>query len=428
MSKLTQELRTNAEPELNINPEYASLVSPLSDQEYKDLKASLTENGQYIPIIVNGQFVVLDGHHRLKACQEIGIEPKFMLKRFDDPLLEQIFVIDTNLKRRHLNNFQRIELALKARPILKLIARKNSSANLPNHKNNDLLSGGIQPLNDCKLGRVNDLIGKKANMGKDAVRQVEYILKRASEDDINKLNSGQKSIHEVYKTLHNYEVRQNLMSQKSTIKLPNNCKLYCGDFIEKSQLIPDNSIDLIFTDPPFNDITKSIEIYRQLGHLAQRVLKDGSALITYVGSPDLPKLTNALLESGLKYWWMFCVHHNGFNTQLYQRRIFVHWKPLLMFIKGKKIKETVRSFSDFIESTPVKKEYHKWQQSITEAEYIIKHLTVENQIILDPFLGSGTSAMASLNLNRQFVGCEVDKETFELAEKRISKYLNPRYN
>jgi DNA modification methylase len=59
-----------------------------------------------------------------------------------------------------------------------------------------------------------------------------------------------------------------------------------------------------------------------------------------------------------------------------------------------------------------------------EAEYIIKHLTVENQIILDPFLGSGTSGIVVLKLGRKFIGIEKDKQIFEIAKKRIAQYMN----
>jgi hypothetical protein len=87
----------------------------------------------WTPIDVNDQGVVLDGHHRFKECQELGIEPETVTKHFPDKFHEQVFVIDSNLKRRHLNNYQRIELALRSKPILEEIAKMNSQANLKQH-------------------------------------------------------------------------------------------------------------------------------------------------------------------------------------------------------------------------------------------------------------------------------------------------------
>ena len=97
---------------ITINPEYSSLVYPLSKSEYESLKRSIKEKGLHLPIIVNQENVILDGHHRYKICKELNIEPRFEVKRFDDPLDEKEFVIEINLKRRHLNSFQIAELAV----------------------------------------------------------------------------------------------------------------------------------------------------------------------------------------------------------------------------------------------------------------------------------------------------------------------------
>ena len=92
------------------NNEYTSLVPVLSTQEYETLKQSIKEDGLYVPIILNQDGILLDGHHRYKACQELGKEPRILVREFDDPLLEKEFIIEVNRNRRHLTPFQRIEL------------------------------------------------------------------------------------------------------------------------------------------------------------------------------------------------------------------------------------------------------------------------------------------------------------------------------
>ena len=77
-----------------------------------------------------------------------------------------------------------------------------------------------------------------------------------------------------------------------------------------------------------------------------------------------------------------------------------------------------------IPSDPVVKEYHKWQQSPVEAEYMISRLTVENQVVLDPFLGGATTAIAALKLNRRFIGIEIEEDTFNIAKSRIAEFLS----
>jgi site-specific DNA-methyltransferase (adenine-specific) len=76
---------------------------------------------------------------------------------------------------------------------------------------------------------------------------------------------------------------------------------------------------------------------------------------------------------------------------------------------------------DLFKSSKPDKSLHRlrWNQSEVEAEHFIKYLTVENDIVFDPFMGSGTFGVAALKLGRQFIGCEIDKETFETAEANI---------
>src|SRR5918997_5301300 len=131
---------------IRINPEYASMVPKQSPEEYESLKQSIKEeNGLYIPIIVNQNGVILDGHHRYKICQELGIIPEILVRESTDQRDEWLFVINSNLKRRQLNNFQRTQVALKSKPILIEIAKNNMSAGGKGSKSFEALDekGGI---------------------------------------------------------------------------------------------------------------------------------------------------------------------------------------------------------------------------------------------------------------------------------------------
>ena len=74
---------------------------------------------------------------------------------------------------------------------------------------------------------------------------------------------------------------------------------------------------------------------------------------------------------------------------------------------------------DLIESQPVDKTMHEWEQSTIEAEHIIKTLTVECQIVLDPFMGYG---IVALKLDRKFIGIETDKEHYSRADSKIIRH------
>ena len=112
---------------LRLNPDYEKLLPQMSEEEFAELKASIQSEGQHYSIIVNEDLEVLDGHHRYRACTELGIEPDFEVRKFEDKLLEKKFVIEANLRRRHLNNFQLVELAVPLLEIEKALAKKRQS-------------------------------------------------------------------------------------------------------------------------------------------------------------------------------------------------------------------------------------------------------------------------------------------------------------
>ena len=277
----------------------------MSKQDFETLKLDIKEKGQLFPITVTSQAVILDGHHRYRACQELGIKCIFVVKDFENELQEKLFVIDSNLKRRHLNSFQRTELALKATPILEEIAKRNSEANLKqnnNHNKNNNHSHLPSVPNgtvDIGIGRVDQEIGRRAGVGKNTVRRVELIIEKAPHELLDKARKGQWAINKVYKKLQNEQKRHDLINATPIVQLPDNVKLIQGDFREATKEIPDNSIDLIFTDPPYD--RDSLPLFKDLGIMAARVLKESGSLVTIAGHYALIKIGNYVEGSGLKY-------------------------------------------------------------------------------------------------------------------------------
>ena len=108
------------------------------------------------------------------------------------------------------------------------------------------------------------------------------------------------------------------------------------------------------------------------------------------------------------------------STFMYNNHVVVRGKPLLWFYK-EYLLDTGEYVSDFIESEAPDKSLHEWAQSTVEAEHFISRLTTANgQTILDPFMGSGTTGIAALKQNRQFIGIEIKPQTFEVAQTNIS--------
>jgi ParB-like chromosome segregation protein Spo0J len=426
-----------------INPEYSKLVNPLSNAEYEALKSSISNKGLHLPIIINQDNVILDGHNRLKICQELGIEPKFKVKEFSDQSKEKEFVIEINLKRRHLNSFQIAELEYKMEEIYKERAKKRSLSNLKNvDKEINLSTAPTDAIDDVNIekGKVSEVIAKKTGLSPRTYERAKKIIEKGSEDVKAKLRANKSTISKEYEKIQRDLKRQELLSQLNNIQLDkynsktfenSNYKLIYGDFVKQSQKeIADSSVDLILTDPPYG--REYLPLYEELAKSAKRVLKPGGSLVFYVGHIILDEVISIFKEfssitsntnnnQGLKYFWILAVKHSGHHTKIHPRYVFAEWKPLLWYVKGERVNDLVISntIGDYIESAPPSKIEHEWQQSTIEAEYIIKNLTLENQTVLDPMMGSGTTGIASLNLGRKFIGIEKKPETFEIAKIRI---------
>ncbi len=148
---------------LRINPEYEKMLPKMSEEEFAELKASISAEGQHYSIIANEDLEILDGHHRFKACVELGIEPDFEVRKFEDKLLEKKFVIEANLRRRHLNNFQLVELAVPLLEIEKALAKKRQAKGGKNGRDMQLglVPDGAKPVFKAKA---TEVVAKKAGV------------------------------------------------------------------------------------------------------------------------------------------------------------------------------------------------------------------------------------------------------------------------
>ncbi len=202
---------------LRVNPEYEKLLPKMSDEEFAELKASMETEGQHYPIVANENLEVLDGHHRFRACLELGIEPDFEVRRFEDKLLEKKFVIEANLRRRHLNNFQLVELGVPLLEIEKELAKKRQAAGGKNGRNTQV---GLAP-DDAKAafkGKATAAVAKKVGVSTRTFERGKKILEKASEEDKQQLRKGKASISKVYSEVVAVEKGAEQTPQEDTAK------------------------------------------------------------------------------------------------------------------------------------------------------------------------------------------------------------------
>lgn len=218
--------------------------------------------------------------------------------------------------------------------------------------------------------------------------------------------------------MNNNKKAHDLIEATNNEQLPATIKLIEGDLVAASLEIPDISIELIFTDPPYG--RESLSLYERMGSIAVRVLKDRGSLVTYVGHDILNDVINSMEAIGLKFWHQLIVLHSGNSSALHPRHVYVKYKSLLWFVKGSK-PLTDRYLEDVIPSKAPNKTYHEWAQSTVEAEYVIEKLTNEGGVVLDCFMGSGTTGIAALRSKRKFIGIDQDQSCVEISRARLAE-------
>ncbi len=196
---------------LRLNSEYEKLLPKMTEEEFGELKTSIQAEGQHFPIIVNENLEVLDGHHRLRACNELQIEPDFEVRKFDNKLLEKKFVIEANLRRRHLNNFQLVELAVPLLEIEKELAKKRQVKGGKNGRDLQLGLASDDPKPIFK-GKATQAVAKKVGLSTRTFERGKKVIEKASEQEKQNLREGKTSISKVYSEI---KTAENLLKPKA---------------------------------------------------------------------------------------------------------------------------------------------------------------------------------------------------------------------
>lgn len=230
-------------------------------------------------------------------------------------------------------------------------------------------------------------------------------------------------------------------------------KIYNADCLEVIKQIPDNSIDLILTDPPYN-ISKGRRSFTRDGkkinldfgdwdkystedyfsfitsYLTEcfRIMKNNSSIYCCISPQFISYLKNIWLSTGgtdghTIVWYksnpvphfLKCNWINSIELISYMKK----GKPVFNFDLQKNMHNL---FSTGVVSG-FERTDHPTQKPIKLFRKFINVSSNPDDIVFDGFLGSGTTAIACIRSNRNYIGCEIDKGYFDIANKRIANEL-----
>ena len=218
-------------------------------------------------------------------------------------------------------------------------------------------------------------------------------------------------------------------------------KLYLGDSLKIMSQFKDNSIDLIITDPPYyvdaggsgyyvkrnnnnvmklakgNNLFQDSPKLKDYINILYRILKNNSHAYIMINNINLKQFLKEIEKSKFELCQILIWEK---STKIWNPYFMLNHEYILLLRKGNK------NINNYDYSTVIKipmiKKHHITEKPVRLMEIFIESSSKENDIVLDCFMGSGTTGIAAKRNNRKFIGIEIDKKYFDIAEKRINEY------
>jgi len=200
-------------------------------------------------------------------------------------------------------------------------------------------------------------------------------------------------------------------------------EIYYGDARDLISNVKSHSIDIIFTDPPYQK--KYLYLYEWLSEIAPIVLKPQGFLLTYCGG-YYKNLIMATLGKNLDYFWDFSLKMNGNNSIIWPRKIIARSKSILCYnLKDSKALPNTNVLGHWESGGGEDKRFHVWGQDEQTARYYISCFSDEASTILEPFSGGGTTPFVCRVLKRKCIAFEVEQEYYLTTVSRIENTPKP---
>ncbi|GIV53104.1 MAG: hypothetical protein KatS3mg038_3625 [Candidatus Kapaibacterium sp.] len=449
---------------------YEDLLPHLSEEEFEALKADIAQRGVQVPVEYDEHGNILDGHHRVRACHELGIKDWPRIVRVgmtDEEKIEHALTL--NLTRRHLSREQRQELVAKLsqrgmslRRIAELVGvgektvhrdRSAVSSDTPEHLLNESIGadGKAYPARQRTEAERQELVERAQRMqaegasyreiatslgvsvgtAYDLVRKPRPAVFARNEREMERVQEAvQQVAPEVFgdalldakravkkaRAVVCEQQRHEMARAVAEIATSDRWQVWQDDI--RTWQAP-RQYDFIITDPPYP--REYLSLYETLAERAAEWLAPGGLLVVMVGQSYLDEII-AMMTRHLDYYWTACYLLPEQPTPLRRRAVNTSWKPLLMFVrKGDEYRGKI--FGDVFTSPKPAKDHHEWEQSVGGMLSIIRQLAVPGQFILDPFAGSGTTGVAALMHGCLFHGIDMDADAVAIAQKRLCEVV-----
>ena len=387
------------------NTQYRIGIPP-SDEILESLKADIGVKGVEKPVIADENGVVIDGHHRVEICRELGITNVPTDVRSGLTELEKwAMARRLNCQRRQLDEAQK----------------------------RDLIEKALLQYDSEGIHQTDAQIATECGSSETWVREVRHDMIQAGEIRMDSVFTTQEAKREATQSYiqqnpdeSNRAVGRALDVDKNTVASVRESMENIRVDIDGMEVIHDDfrdvdfepeSVDLIVTNPPWADNGDDLELWSHLGEKATRCLRPGGFLVAYAGKMSLDDHVARLREH--VEWHTQLVVDIAPGKPVPGRGVRDGQRPVLVFQRPPTVERDDFFGPDLIDGTGREKDGHEYQQSVGEIERIVTWLTEPGDTVLDPFAGSGTTLLACLNNDREAIGIEEDEEHVDTIHERL---------
>jgi ParB-like chromosome segregation protein Spo0J len=411
--------------QLRIDESIRRVLMPLREDELQLLEQSVLAEGIRDPLVAwnrNGEYVLLDGHHRYELAQKHGLTFSTIVVQFNSREEAIEWVLRNQLARRNLTDEQRTLIIgryynqLKRAPHRPADKGDKLSPLAESGKTAEQVASvfGVDPRTVYRAAEFATAFEQLESISPEAARRVESGEVRDAKTMLPKIEPellpkvavriarGETRVQDAVERIR----REERQTTRPVLQgVYEGLDIRRGDFREVLADLPDRSVDIILTDPPYTQ--EYLPLWDDLGAFAARVLKPTGVLLAYSGQLHLPQVI-AMLTKHLRWWWMCAIRHAGASGYIVAggRRIINDWKPLLI-LTPRDAPPLNAQFNDLIEGGGRQKELHNWEQSTDEAVRILQTFGQPNALVVDPFAGSGSFGRAALQAGMRFIGAEI---------------------
>ena len=408
-------------------PAKYQLLPDLLPEEYDLLRASIADHGVEVPIIVDQEGNIIDGLHRQRACDELGVNCPREVRHFETEPEKVELALRLNCRRRQLDRKQKRNLIaayLKCDP---QIADNYLGEIIGGISKNTVADVRAELEATCLIDKFETLRGKDgkgrptkykkiiANTPKEA-ETAQKIVGDLPDNCAGKVIDTNTAQRRARRNRRRKEIEGKVIEPLGI----DDIKIFHSKFqdLEAIAGIQPETTNLMVADVPYN--MDFLPQTSDLAELAFRILVDGGLLALYCGQYWLPE-TIRRLDAHLTYRWTRASVWDGDGNLIHPLDVTSQWKPILLYSKGPWVKRG--RWPDVSRINSKEKDWHPWQQPLAEVENIVRYFSGPGDLVVDPVGGGFTTAVACYRLGRRCISCDCEESYVEDGRRRLAEEM-----